>query len=128
MMIYEEIRRFSRDLKKLKKKFPSLPEDLEINKQYRISLFHENQGDRKSIVEIRGVGNTSELRFFKVRRFQCKSLKGRGSRSGIRVIYAYLPKESRIIFIEIYFKSDQENERRERVIDLIKLLQMHLGS
>ncbi len=127
-MIYEEIRRFSRDLKKLKKKFPSLPEDLEINKQYRISLFHENQGDRKSIVEIRGVGNTSELRFFKVRRFQCKSLKGRGSRSGIRVIYAYLPKESRIIFIEIYFKSDQENERRERVIDLIKLLQMHLGS
>ena len=118
-MNYDETEEFKRDLKKLLKKFSSLGDDLEVNKQYRIELFHCKEIDSRSIFEIQGVGNTDELKFYKVKKFQCKSLKGRGAKSGIRVIYAYFPIEQKIVFLEIYFKAKQENERKERIIDFI---------
>ena len=119
-MNYNETEEFKHDIKKLLKKFSSLREDLEVNKQYRIELFHCKDINSNGIFEIEGVGNTNDLRFFKIKKFQCKSLKGRGSKSGIRVIYAYFPIEERIVFIEIYFKTDQENETKKRIIDFKK--------
>lgn len=118
-MNYNSTNEFNHDFKKLFKKFSSLKEDLETNKQYRIELFHCKEIDSKSIFEIKGVGNTEKLKFFKVKKFQCKALKGRGSKSGIRLIYAYFPAEQKIIFIEIYFKADQTNENKQRIIDFI---------
>ena len=118
-MNYDETKEFKRDFKKLLKKFSSLAEDLEVNKQYRIELFHCKEINSDSIFEIQGAGNTNGLKFFKVKKFQCKSLKGRGAKSGIRVIYAYLPDEQKIVFLEIYFKTDQENEKKERIINFI---------
>jgi hypothetical protein len=118
-MNYEETEEFTHDFKKLLKKFSSLVEDFEVNKQYRIELFHCKEIDSRSIFEIQGVSNTVELKFFKVKKFQCKSLKGRGAKSGIRVIYAYFPTEQKIIFLEIYFKADQENEDRQRIANFI---------
>lgn len=118
-MNYNETKEFTHDFKKLLKKFPSLVDDLEVNKQYRIELFHCKEIDSRSIFEIQGVGNIMELKFFKVKKFQCKSLKGRGAKSGIRIIYAYFPIEQKIVFIEIYFKANQENENRQRIVDFI---------
>ena len=62
----------------------------------------------------------SSLRFdspaiYKARKFACKALKGRGARSGIRIIYAYVAQKDEIYFIEIYSKTDKENEDRERI-------------
>ncbi|KKQ79518.1 MAG: hypothetical protein UT02_C0033G0003 [Parcubacteria group bacterium GW2011_GWC2_38_7] len=119
MMKYESTEEFARDYKKLLKKFPSLAEDFEVNKQYRIELFHFQKIDSNSIFEIQGVGNTSDLRFFKVKKFQCKSLKGRGAKSGIRIVYAYSPAEQKITFLEIYYKADQENEDRQRIVNFL---------
>src|SRR5680860_935797 len=121
IMNYDETEEFTHDFKKLLKKFSSLADDLEVNKQYRIELFHYKEIDSKSIFEIQGAGNTTELKFFKVKKFQCKSLKGRGAKSGIRVIYAYFPVKQKIVFIEIYFKANQENENRQRIIDFIDI-------
>ena len=118
-MNYEETEKFVRDFKKLLKKFPSLEEDLNVNKQYRIELFHCKEIDSGSIFEIQDASNTADLRFFKVKKFQCKSLKGRGSKNGIRVIYAYYPTEQKIIFLKIYFKANQENKKKERITDFI---------
>ena len=56
MIQYEEKKEFQNDFKDLLKKFPSLKEDFEINKQYRIELFHNNNTDNNSIEEIKGVG------------------------------------------------------------------------
>lgn len=117
MMNYDETEEFKRDFKKLLKKFPSLVEDLEVNKQYRIELFHCKEINSGSIFEIQGAGNTDTLKFFKIKKFQCKSLKGRGAKSGMRVIYAYLPSDQKIVFLEIYFKTDQENEKKDRITD-----------
>ncbi len=119
MMNYDETEEFTRDFRKLLKKFPSLVEDLKVNKQYRIELFHIKNIDNRSIFEIQGVGNTVGLQFFKVKKFQCKSLKGRGAKSGIRIIYAYFSTEQKIVFLEIYFKAKQENENRRRIADFI---------
>ncbi len=121
-MNYGETEEFTRDFKKLLKKFSSLAEDLEVNKQYRIELFHCKEINSRSIFEIQGVGNTIKLKFFKIKKFQCKNLKGRGARSGIRVVYAYFPIEQKIMFIEIYFKANQKNENRQRIIDFINTI------
>ena len=121
MINYSETEEFIRDFKKLLKKFPSLTEDLKVNKQYRIELFHCKEIDSRSIFEIQGVGNSDKLKFFKVKKFQCRNLKGRGARSGIRVIYAYFPAEQKIVFIEIYFKANQRNENKQRIIDFINI-------
>lgn len=118
-MNYEKTKEFLRDFKKLLKKFSSLRDDLEVNKRYRIELFHIKNIDSRSIFKIQGVGNTVELQFFKVKKFQCKSLKGRGAKSGIRIIYAYFPTEQKIVFLEIYFKAKQEKEKKQRIMNFI---------
>lgn len=117
-MNYDETEEFKRDFKKLLKKSPSLTDDLEVNKRYRIELFHCKEVDSRSIFEIQGVGNTTELKFFKVKKFQCRGLRGRGAKSGIRLIYSYFPLEQKIIFIEIYFKSKKLNEDRGRILEI----------
>ncbi len=92
-----------------------------MNKQYGLELFHCKEINSGSIFEIQGVGNIDELKFFKVKKFQCKSLKGRGAKNGIHVIYAYLPIDQKIVFLEIYFKADRKNERKERIFDFINM-------
>ena len=116
---YAETAQFKRDFKKLLKKFPTLKDDFGVNKQYRIELFHCKEIDSNSIFEIEGAKNTESLKFYKVKKFQCKSLKGRGAKSGIRVIYAYLTSNQKIVFLEIYFKADQKNEKRERIVEFM---------
>lgn len=117
---YGKTSEFLRDFKKLIKKFPSLKDDLVVSKRYSIELFHEKDVDNNGIFEIQGIGNTGELRFFKIKKFQCKSLKGRGAKSGIRVIYAYMQKEKKIFFLEIYFKGSQQTENRQRIKDFLR--------
>ena len=117
MKKFNEVKRlpeFEKDFKKLLKKFQSLEEDLEtfINKQ--LDLYHKLKIDNGGIVEIIGLG-IENPRIYKARKFACRSLKGRGVQSGIRVIYAYFSDEDRIELIEIYFKADQENEDKERI-------------
>jgi len=114
-MNYSETAEFTRDFKKLLKKFPSLNDDMEITKKFRIELFHIQKIDNRSIFEIERIGNNKELKFFKIKKFQCKSLKGRGSKSGIRIIYAFHSLICKVVFIEIYFKGNKENEDRERI-------------
>ncbi len=78
-------------------------------------MFHKLDIDNKGIVEISGL-DIEYPPIYKARKFTCRSLKGTGSRSGIRIIYAYFDKEDKIEFIEIYFKGDKENEDRERIV------------
>lgn len=114
-MNYEETAEFKRDLKKLLKKFSSLQGDLETAKTNAIELRHLRDINNLSVFEITNAGNTEKLQFWKLKKFACKSLKGRGVKSGIRVIYAFFPTQQKIVFLEIYFKAKQENETRERI-------------
>jgi mRNA-degrading endonuclease RelE of RelBE toxin-antitoxin system len=105
---------FSKDLKQLLKKYRSLEEDLDnfINAQLR--LYHKLHIDNRGLYPINNLGfKTPQI--YKAKKFACKSLKGKGARTGIRVIYSYLPEKDEIYLIEIYSKSDKENENKERI-------------
>jgi len=115
--IFNEVKflpEFEKDLKKLKK-FRTLKADLEIFIEKQLQLFHKLGIDNKGVVQISNL-SIEYPRIYKARKFACRSLKGRGSASGIRVIYAYFKDEDRVEFIEIYYKGDKENEDRERIL------------
>lgn len=111
---YDETDEFQKDLKKLLKKYRSLKEDLETAKTASIELFHIHKVNNLSVFPIPGFC-TDEILICKIKKFACKALKGRGSKSGIRVIYAFHITLQRAVFIEMYFKADQKNEDRERI-------------
>lgn len=114
---------FLKDLKKLKK-FHTLQNDLETFIEKQLKLLHKLGIDNKGIVQISNLGIIYP-KIYKARKFACRSLKGKGSASGIRVIYAYFEQEDRIEFIEIYYKGDKENEDRERILKYYQANTLH---
>ncbi len=122
--IFNDVRRlpeFEKDLKKLSKKFKSLDEDLGNFLKTALKLRHKLNIDNHSIVQIANLG-IEYPKIYKARKFACKALKGKGAMSGIRVIYAYYEKEDIVELIELYYKADQANEDRERIVNHYKLL------
>lgn len=111
---YDEIPEFQKDLKKLLKKYPSLTGDFKLVKSAAIELFHIHKINNLSVFPIQNFCNET-IQICKIKKFACKSLKGRGAKSGIRVIYAFHHTTMKVDFIEIYFKGDKENEDRERI-------------
>ena len=49
------------------------------------------------------------MQIYKLKKFACKALKGKGVRSGIRLIYAFYPKKFEVEFLEIYFKERDDS-------------------
>ncbi|PIP46094.1 MAG: hypothetical protein COX15_01570, partial [Candidatus Colwellbacteria bacterium CG23_combo_of_CG06-09_8_20_14_all_42_19] len=111
---YNAIDLFQKDLKRLLKKYRTLEDDLETAKRDAIELYHLKRIDNQSIFPIQGFC-TEKIQICKIKKFACKSLKGKGSKSGIRVIYAFYCQNCKVDFIEIYFKGEKENEDRERI-------------
>ncbi len=104
---------FDRDARALARRFATLEEDLETLINTSLFAFHRLDQDM-GIVLIAGLGKT-RLPVFKARKFASRSLKGRGARTGLRLIYAFDTAKDRIELIEIYFKADQANDDRERI-------------
>lgn len=115
----ERLTEFEKDFKKLYKKFRSLEEDLEVFIEKQLKLYHKLHIDNKGIFPISYLG-IDYPKIYKAKKFACKSLKGKGANSGIRIIYAYHEKEDIIEFVEIYYKGDKENEDRQRILKYYK--------
>jgi mRNA-degrading endonuclease RelE of RelBE toxin-antitoxin system len=114
-MNFGELKEFNKDLKVLLKRYRTLADDLEIVKK----VLHVNPDDRPPF-SFRLDNLNIETCIIKVRKIACKSLKGRGFNSGLRLIYAYFPDEQRIVFVELYHKSDKEKEDRDRILTNFK--------
>jgi len=105
---------FLKDLKQLLKKYRSLEEDLDIFIEAQLFAFHKLKIDNHGLFHINNLGfETPQI--YKAKKFACKSLKGKGARTGIRVVYTYLSENDEIYLIEIYSKNNKENENRERI-------------
>jgi hypothetical protein len=116
-VIFKEIYRlpeFDKDIKRLLKRFRTLEDDLDVFVKAELVLYHKLKKDNKGIFPIPGLG-VEKPKIYKAKKFACRSLKGKGVQSGIRVIYGYFEKEDRIDFIEIYYKGDKENEDKDRI-------------
>jgi len=105
---------FNRDFKRLLKRYKTLEEDLRVFIEKQLNLYHKLKIDNKGIFPITGTG-IENPRIYKAKKFACRSIKGKGVKSGIRIIYAYHKKEDIVEFIEIYHKNDKESEDRERI-------------
>ena len=120
--IFSEIRRlkeFEKEFRKLLKKFKTLEEDMETFINTQLKLYHKQKVDNSGVVRISNLA-IDEPKIYKARKFACRSLKGTGGRSRIRIIYAYYEEEDIIEFIEIFFKGDKENEDRDRIFGYYK--------
>jgi mRNA-degrading endonuclease RelE of RelBE toxin-antitoxin system len=106
---------FEKEFKKLLKKFQSLEEDLDVFIDKQLVLTHKLGVDNGGVVRIAGLG-IEEPKVYKAKKFACKSLKGKGAQSGIRIIYSYSSTRDVVEFIEIYYKGDKENEDRARIV------------
>lgn len=120
MMKYNSLPEFEREFKKLEKKYKTLTEDFERVKVNVIELNHIRGIDNKATELISNIGNTEDLQFRKIRKFACVSIPTKGNRTGLRVIYAFFPKLMEVVFLEIYIKSDKENENRKRMKEFSK--------
>lgn len=117
MKIFREISclsEFEKDIQRLLKRFKTLEDDLKIFIEKELNLYHKLKIDNKGIFQVSGLQIDSP-KIYKAKKFACRSLKGKGVQSGIRVIYAYLEEKDKIELIEIYYKGDKENEDRERI-------------
>ncbi len=122
MRIFSKVSRlpeFNKDIKKLLKKFKTLENDLETFIKNELNLYHKLNIDNKGVFQIPSLQIITPG-VYKAKKFACRSLKGKGVLSGIRVIYAYFEKEDRIELIEIYFKGDKESEDKERILKYYK--------
>ncbi len=118
MKIFREVSRlpeFEKDLKKLLKRFKTLEDDLKTFIKNQLNLYHKLGIDNKGVVQISDL-QIENPKIYKGLKFACRSLKGKGVQSGIRVIYAYFEEEDKIELIEIYYKGDKESEDRNRIL------------
>ena len=101
--------RFEKQIKKLIKKYRSLEEDLEIAKKYAIEAFHI-YGINNEAIWLVPKFDKKIIQIYKLKKFSCKALKGKGNRSGIRIIYAFYPEKFVVEFLEIYFKEKDDSD------------------
>ncbi len=110
-MNFNEINYFTKDFKRLSKKYKSLPDDLLEFKKV-ISEFPLGRGKHFIILTA-----TEAVKIIKARLF-CRYLKG----SSLRIIYAYKETKQVIEFIELYSKNEKEREDNERIRDYLKIV------
>lgn len=118
MKIFHEVSRlpeFDKDIQRLLKRYKTLEDDMRVFIEKQLNLYHKLKIDNKGIFQIHGLG-IENPKIYKAKKFACRSLKGKGVQSGIRVIYAYFEEEDKIELIEIYYKGEKENEDRGRIL------------
>jgi mRNA-degrading endonuclease YafQ of YafQ-DinJ toxin-antitoxin module len=114
-MIFEELTEYNKDLKNLLKKYRTLNDDLGVVKQVLTA-----EPKARPPFSFRIDNLALETCVIKVKKIACKSLKGRGVNSGLRLVYAYFKEQEKIIFIELYHKNDKENEDKQRILNNFK--------
>lgn len=115
MIAFEEIEPFKKDFKGLLKKYKTLKDDLEVVQQI-LEILPDARPPFSFRIDNLGI----ESCIIKVKKIACKSLKGKGVNSGLRLVYAYFKEEDKIVFIEMYHKNEKENEDRDRIFQYFK--------
>lgn len=109
-MTFEELAEFKKDLKKLLKKYQTLNNDL-----FTVKAILKNKPEARPTFSYRLNYLGIETCVIKIKKIACRSLKGRGVNSSLRLVYAYFEEEDRIILVELFHKNDKEHEDRERI-------------
>ncbi len=103
-MHFNKLPNFLKDLKRLVRKYKSLPDDLH---EFSNVVSAVPLGNSK---HFNIITQTDALYIIKARLF-CRYLKG----SSLRIVYAYFEQNQRIEFIELYHKGEKEDEDCDRI-------------
>lgn len=122
MIKYICLAEFEKDFKALQKRYRTLDGDFETFKKFTIETFYEMNIPTTAFLPIEGFCG-KKYTANKVRRFACRSLPGRGNRSGIRIIFVWQEETRTVTFEEIYFKGDKPEEDRKRLKEFIDELE-----
>ena len=112
-MNFSKLPEFTKECKRLAKKYKSLLNDLQEFKSVVAAVPLGNSKHFNIIIQ------TESVKIVKAR-FFCRYLKGS---SLLRVIYSYTEGQKKIEFIELYFKGNKENEDRKRIKQYLKSLE-----
>lgn len=105
---YISVPEFDRELKKLLKRFLTLNDDIEVFKKNAVELLFCQNLDIGSCVRINRLKTQTPI--YKAKKFASRSLKGKGVRSGIRIVFAFEAEEKQITFLEIYYKEKDDTD------------------
>ncbi len=103
-MNFDETGEFSKDFKRLSRKYKSLANDLLEFKKV-VSKFPLGTGKHFVVLIAKETVKIIKGRLF------CRYLKG----SSLRIIYAYCENKQKVEFIQLYFKGGKENEDHSRI-------------
>ena len=110
MIKYVESDSYKKCYNKLIKRYKTLDRDIDNFKQFVLEPYFDQNIDSTAFVKIEGRCN-DRYDSYKVTKFACMSLKNKGNRTGIRIIFIVdksIKDSVYIEFIEMYYKSDQE--------------------
>ncbi len=82
---------------------------MEIAKKFAIEAFHISKINNEAVWLVPKFDKKT-VQIYKLKKFSCKALKGKGNRSGIRIIYAFYPEKFEVEFLEIYFKERDDGD------------------
>lgn len=105
-MKFSESEEFKKEFKKLARKYRTLEQDFEIVKK-TITATPTGNGTKhwRTLHYTESDGQILKMRMM------CRAVRG----SEFRVVYFYDGAAVEVLFIEMYFKGDKENEDQERI-------------
>lgn len=106
-MKFSSLPEFEKEVKKLRKKIPTLDEDLEV---FQKSIPFVNFDKNKRFISLH-VNEERTKRIIKTR-LMCRSMKGSSS---ARIIFSFYAHEDHIEFIELYLKNNKTREDSKRI-------------
>ena len=122
MINYSESDEYKKSFNKLVKRFRTLDRDMIYFKQFVLEPYFDKVIDTLALIKIEG-GCNEKYDSYKVTKFACMSLKNKGNRSGIRIVFLVdksIVNGVNIEFLEIYFKGDKEMNDMELLKNRLK--------
>jgi|SRR3989338_2969859 len=112
-MEYAELPEFSREKKRLSKKYRSLSDDIDELKRTLEKLSVNNASKHWNCLY-----RNEQVCVYKIR-LACRYLRA----TTMRVVYARHIDSSRIVFIELYYKGEKELEDGQRIKDYLRSIE-----
>lgn len=111
-LTFKTVKEFDKDFRKLKRKYQTLDNDLKRFETILKGLFPNIPPGTERISRL---GENVKVPIYKAKHFHCKCLN-KGSRSGFRVIFAFLEDELGVVFLEIYHHNKKDNHDKKRIL------------
>lgn len=110
-MNFEATSEFTKDFERLSKKYPSLPQDMEL---FKLILTDSPLGAGKNFTVLQQI---KDIRIVKAR-LRCRSLR----KSSLRIVYAYQSSKVFFVFVDLYAKADREREDWGRIREALAII------